>query len=363
MAGRSRRGGLLIIIVALILLLLVGAAYLWLQMQGGLPGQAQPLPTPAPQDLVDIVVTTQFIARGSEIVEGSVTTIPYPRDKLVAGTFITDLQSVYGKRAKYDLERGIPLTPGVLLEPGAGSVVSFDIPKEYVALSVPISSLTSVSYALQPGDHVMVIGCMLLVDVDQQFQSKLPNKLPQVIKPGLVNEPESLTPGFLDSATLTDQGRAEFDPTLNQPLYAVPSEPQRPRLVCQTIIQDAVVLRMGVFSQEMSSMAQQPAPTPQPGETPSTTITTTAPSVVTLVVSPEDAVILNFMMLEGIKINLALRNPTDTKPIVTDAVTLQYMMDQKNIPLPAKLPYAVEPRVDHLEFPQLQSQVTPTPMP
>lgn len=116
MAGRTRRGGLLIIIVALILLLLVGAAYLWLQMQGGLPGQAQPLPTPAPQDLVDIVVTTQFIARGSEIVEGAVTTIPYPRDKLVAGTFITDLQSVYGKRAKYDLERGIPLTPGVLLE-------------------------------------------------------------------------------------------------------------------------------------------------------------------------------------------------------------------------------------------------------
>jgi len=360
MAGRTRRGGLLIIIVALILLLLVGAAYVWLQMQGGLPGQAQPLPTQALQDMVDIVITTQFIARGSEIVEGAVTTIPYPRDKLVAGTFITDPQTVYGKRAKYDLERGIPLTPGALLEPGAGSVVSFDIPKEYVALSVPISSLTSVSYALQPGDHVMVIGCMLLVDVDQQFQSKLPNKLPQVIKPGLVNEPESLTPGFLDSSKLTDQGRAEFDPTLNQPLYAVPSESQRPRLVCQTIIQDAVVLRMGEVIQAQASTAQQPAPTPQPGET---VPTITAPSAVTLVVSPEDAVILNFMMLEGIKINLALRNPTDTKPIVTDAVTLQYLMDQKNIPLPAKLPYAVEPRVDQLEFPKLQSEVTPTPMP
>lgn len=361
MAGRTRRGGLLIIIVALILLLFVGAAYLWLQMQGGLLGQAQPLPTQAPQDMVDIVITTQFIARGSEIVEGAVTTIPYPRDKLVAGTFITDLQSVYGKRAKYDLERGIPLTSGALLEPGAGSVVSFDIPKEYVALSVPISSLTSVSYALQPGDHVMVIGCMLLVDVDQQFQSKLPNKLPQVIKPGLVNEPESLTPGFLDTATLTDQGRAEFDPTLNQPLYAVPSEPQRPRLVCQTIIQDAVVLRMGEVAQAQLSTAQQPAPTPQPGEAPPAS--TTTPSAVTLVVSPEDAVILNFMMLEGIKINLALRNPTDTKPIVTDAVTLQYLMDQKNIPLPAKLPYAIEPRVDKLEFPKLQSETTPTPMP
>lgn len=363
MAGRGRRGGLIIIIIALILLLIIGAAYVWLQMQGGLPGQAQPLPTQAPQDLVDIVITTQFIARGSEITEGAVTTIPYPRDKLVAGTFITDLNSVYGKRARYDLERGLPLTPGALLEPGAGSVVSFDIPKEYVALSVPVSSLTSVAYALQPGDHVMVIGCMLVVDVDPQFQSALPNKLPQVIKPGPVNAPESLTPGFMDSSKLTDQGRAEFDPTLNQPLYAVPSESQRPRLVCQTIIQDAVVLRMGLFAQPASAVAAA-QPTPQPGQPVEQQPTTpTASDVVTLVVSPEDAVILNFMMLQGIKMNLALRNPTDTQPIVTDAVTLQYLMDQKNIPLPAKLPYAVQPRVDQLDFPKLQSEITSTPSP
>ncbi|WP_322807562.1 Flp pilus assembly protein CpaB [Thermanaerothrix sp.] len=360
----ARRGGLIIILIALILLVVVVAAYIWLQMQGGLPGQAQPQATPTPQNLVNIVITTQFIARGSEITEGSVTTIPYPREQLVEGTFITEIESVYGKRAKYDLERGIPLTPGALVEPGAGSIVSFDIPKEFVALPIPVSSLTSVSYALQPGDHVMVIGCMLLVDVDQQFQSRLPNKLPQLLQPGPVNEPESITTGFPDGSILNDQGRTELDPTLNQSLYAVPSEPQRPRLVCQTIIQDAVVLRLGAFSSpQVAAAQQQPSPTPQPGQTTPTTTTTSLPDSVTLVVSPEDAVILNFMMLEGIKINLALRNPTDTKPIVTDAVTLQYLMDQKNIPLPAKLPFAVEPRVDKLEYPLLPSEIMPTPAP
>ncbi|MGB9798515.1 MAG: Flp pilus assembly protein CpaB [Thermanaerothrix sp.] len=358
----ARRGGLIIIVIALILLVAVVAAYIWLQMQGGVPSQAQA--TPTPQNLVNIVVTTQFIARGSEITEGSVTTIPYPREQLVEGTFITEIESVYGKRAKYDLERGIPLTPGALVEPGAGSIISFDIPKEFVALPIPISSLTSVSFALQPGDHVMVIGCMLLLDVDQQYQSRLPNKIPQLIKPGAVNEPESITAGFPDGSILNDQGRTELDPTLNQPLYAVPSEPQRPRLVCQTIIQDAVVLRMGTYSPtQINAVSQQPTPTPQPGQTTPTTTTSPLPDSVTLVVSPEDAVILNFMMLEGIKINLALRNPTDTKPIVTDAVTLQYLMDQKNIPLPAKLPFAVEPRVDQLEYPILPSETLPTPGP
>jgi hypothetical protein len=45
---------------------------------------------------------------------------------------------------------------------------------------------------------------------------------------------------------------------------------------------------------------------------------------------------------------LALRNPNNTQEIVTDAVTQQYLMDQKNIPLPAKLPFAVEPNFGEL---------------
>lgn len=366
MAARGRRGGRIFLLLALIIILLVVGVYVILQMQGG-GGVAQEVPTPAPaQNLVDIVITTQFIPRGAQITEGTVMTIKYPEENLVAGTFITDLQSVLGTRAKYDLDPGVPLTPSVLIQPAGGSVASFDVPKDFVAMSIPITRLTSVANALAAGDHVMVVGCMMLVDIDPEFQTKLPNLA------GVVNAPatnletgeETLTIGVEPSNPGSIQGRTEVDPTLNQPVYSVPSEPQRPRLVCQTVIQDAVVLRIGTYVEPVVAQptpvaeAQPPAegePVPAPTAVP-------LPDLISLVVSPQDAVALNYMMVAGIKLNLALRNPTDTNPIVTDAVTQQYLMDQKNIPLPAKLPYALEPRVDG-QLPVLPNEAVPTPAP
>ncbi len=368
MAAKGKKGGRIIILVALILILAVGAVYVWLQMQ---PSQvAEPLPTPAPaQKMVDIVITTQFIPRGAEITEGTVMTVQYPEENLVQGTFITDINSVYGQRAKYDLDPGVPLTSSILLEPMAGSVPSFDIPKDFVAMPIPISRLTSVAYALQPGDHVMVIGCMLLVDVDPDFQTVLPNQVGQVVAPGFGGEggPTTSSIGIIPGGEGSTQGRAELDPTLNEAVYVQPSELQRPRMVCQSVIQDAVVLKVGTFetpeqiaaAQAAAAAAQQDqanqeaaAPTPVP-----------SPDMVTLVVSPQDAVTLNYILMSSIKLNLALRNPTDTNPIVTDAVTQQYLMDQKNIPLPAKLPYSLQPRVDELNFPPLANDAQPTPAP
>ena len=79
----------------------------------------------------------------------------------------------------------------------------------------------------------------------------------------------------------------------------------------------------------------------------------------TLIVSPQDAVTLNYVMLNaGAKLNLVLRSASDTKQIKTEAVTLQFLMDQYNIPVPAKLPYGMEPRVDVLSAPQLPNDVT-----
>ena len=64
-------------------------------------------------------------------------------------------------------------------------------------------------------------------------------------------------------------------------------------------------------------------------------------------VSPEDANTLVFLIYSGAKITLTLRNPNDTGPAVqTDAAMLEYLLTQYNIPVPAKLPYAVQPRLD-----------------
>lgn len=362
MAAKGKRGGRIIILVALILIFAVGAVYLWLQMQQ--QQSAQPLPTVEPaKRMVQIVITTQTIQRGEEITEAKVMMIDYPEESLVAGTFITDMQSVLGSRARYDLQPSVPLTRAVLIEPGGGSVDSFDVPKDFVAMPIPATRLTSVANSLAPGDHVMVIGCMLLVDMDTQFQTELPNLVGIVERPGPAGGeqggPERASAGIIPPAAGAYEGRAVQDTTLNQPLYIVPSEPQRPRLVCQTVIQDAVVLRVGEFVQPVA----QPTPIPQEqqGQPAQPVVQTAAePFPITLVVSPQDAVALNYMLLSEINLNLALRNPTDTRPIVTDAVTQQYLMDQKNIPLPAKLPYGLQPRTDKLEMPALG---VPTPLP
>ncbi|MEW6178305.1 MAG: SAF domain-containing protein [Chloroflexota bacterium] len=363
MAAKGKRGGQIIILVALILIFAVGAVYLWLQMQQ--QQSAEQLPTAEPsKQMVQIVITTQFIARGEEITEAKVMMIDYPAESYVEGTFIRDIQSVIGSRARYDLQPSVPLTKAVLIEPAGGSVASFDVPKDFVAIPIPATRLTSVDNSLAPGDHVMVIGCMSLVDVDTQFQSKLPNQIAVVERPGVAGGeqagPERASAGIIPPAAGASEGRAQLDSTLNLPVYIVPSEPQRPRLVCQTVIQDAVVLKTGQETQPQAQPTPLPQEQPQEGvQTAPTPTGSGEPFPVTLVVSPQDAVALNYMLLSEVNLNLALRNPTDTNPIVTDAVTLQYLMDQKNIPLPAKLPYAIEPRVDQLKMPELG----PTPIP
>ena len=61
---------------------------------------------------------------------------------------------------------------------------------------------------------------------------------------------------------------------------------------------------------------------------------------------------MNYILLtKGARLNLALRSAGDTKTDKTEAVTLQFLMDQYNIPFPSKLPYGLEPRVDCLVYP------------
>ncbi len=78
---------------------------------------------------------------------------------------------------------------------------------------------------------------------------------------------------------------------------------------------------------------------------------------VTLILTPQDTLIMNYLLLSGTKLSLALRSAGDAGEIVTDSVTLQYVMDQKNITDPSKLPFSVEPRVDTLVYPGFNDYV------
>ena len=75
--------------------------------------------------------------------------------------------------------------------------------------------------------------------------------------------------------------------------------------------------------------------------------------MITLVVTPQEAVSLNYLMYSEAQLTLALRSNEDAQAdaVFTDAVTLNYLKDLYNIPLPSKLEFSLEPRVDELVSP------------
>jgi pilus assembly protein CpaB len=270
----------------------------------------------------------------------------------VTDKMIKDPQAVVGKYAVFPLAQGLPITTDMISErPGMnqpGSEAAKIISPGLVAISIPISRLSLLVYGIRDGDRVNVIATTLFVDIDSSFQSSLPNLTAQVTGVGFVPDKlPTLSTGVISGGPGSAQGRAELDPTLNQALYLVPSEPQRPRLVSQMIVQDIQVLHVGDFSLQGSETAAkpaegQPAPTPAPPPIPDT---------VTLIVSPQDAVALTYLMHTGTKFNLTLRAPDDTTRVETEAATLQYLLSQYAIPVPAKLPYSMEPRITTLTEP------------
>jgi pilus assembly protein CpaB len=266
------------------------------------------------------------------------------------------MNEVLGKRAKFDLEPRLPLTSGMVVDQPTGSLASFRIPTGMTAFSVPVTRETFVSYAPQMGDHVMLIGCMLLVDLDTNLQSRLPNYTSKVIAPG----PSATDAGTTITATIetsgdgSKQGYAVNDPNLNLALYAVPSETQRPRMVCQTVIQDATILRVGDFSSELlpaASVDNQPRDQTAENAQTAAVVAASNPDIVSVIVTPQDAVLINYLLSSKVQLTMALRSAGDLQILATQPVTLQFVMDQKNIQLPAKLPYGVEPKTEALNIP------------
>ncbi len=88
-----------------------------------------------------------------------------------------------------------------------------------------------------------------------------------------------------------------------------------------------------------------------------------APDVITLIVSPQDAVTLTYMVYTNAQMMMSLRNPSDQSRLATEAATLQFLLSQYNIPVPAKLPYSLQPRIDALTAPVLPNEGATTTSP
>jgi len=389
-----RRGRVFFYLALIIILGLVAFVFIWQRyLQPSSTLVTEPLPTPVVKT-VNVIVVTQNIPRGTAVSGAVLGMVPVPEELFYEGMF-TNIADVEGRLAKFDLESGVPLTRGMLVDSaeqlsGTGSVAALSIPRGMVALSIPISRLSSVSYAPQPGDHVNVIVTMLLVDLDSDFQTSFPNRNVGVIAPGTGTGTLAGAGGEsgtgsgsaeaqFESASLVaitsggQVGRATQDPILGQTFYHVPSEPQRPRMVSQNLLQDAIVLQIGSFpykgQEEEKSLsegqAEQPAEEqpqqPREGEQPAAP--PPPPDVITLIVAPQDAITLNYLIYSGAQLTLALRAAQDDTRVQTESVTLQFLLEQYSVSVPAKLPTGMEPPVRDLVAPELPNDVIPTPVP
>lgn len=397
--------GRIFFIIALILILglaAVGVVY-WRSLQSTSTETVSESPEAPSVDMVEVVVVTQNVPRGTRFTETLLGMLEIPRSMLIEGYF-TDMEQVVGRQARVDLDSNMLLTKSMVVDSpdelsATGSVAALSIPRGMVAVSIPINRLSSVSYAPQAGDHVNVIATMLLVDLDTDFQAVTPNRNAAVLGagPGVVVGAESETATSVNTSTdmtkVTGQtvgagptsviGRTAIDPLLEQTLYVVPSEPQRPRLVSQTLLQDAIVLGVGDFELP-EEMKAEPTPQPTPEPLPTEEGAPAAqddftdeytqqleleqaelklPDLITLVVNPQDAVTLNYLVYAGSQLTLALRPSGDDTRVQTEATTMDFLLENYNIPVPVKLPYGFEPRVDELLAPELKNDVQPTPEP
>jgi pilus assembly protein CpaB len=215
--------------------------------------------------------------------------------------------------------------------------------------------LATAAYGLNDGAHVNVNACMTFVDVDPAWQSVLPNyvsAMQDVYFPVDARPNISIDP--LTAELSARQGRVELDPTFQKPIYTVPSENQRPRLVCQTILQNVVVMNLGNF-QLQAPVAVDPAATPVAGQQQET-----APDIITLMVTPQDSIALNYFVYSGAVMSMTLRNPNDNSRIEAQSATLTSLLTQYNISLPSKLPYAFQTRLDFLAPPLLPNDIINT---
>lgn len=378
-AGRGRRTGIILIIL-IIFVLLIGIAALFLlrggsNIVGGEPPTVVPSPTPPPTEL--IIVAKRDLPRGARLTVDDVDIMawpilaeaPVPTDALIVGDEEqggAGLGQVEGRIARVDILMGQPIL-SFMITPGdepfgladTGSDAALLIPSGKVAVTVPVTQLSAVGYALREGDHVDILMSLDFIDVDQEFQTIEPNT-------GiLITDDLDLSATGLSNYVYT-LGRQENGP-FGTTLLVIPNQEFPPigvpRKTTQMVIDNAIVVKMGAWP--LSDLAEpivvtaippeQQAPEPEEGAeeeapppeeaTPTPLPIVPIPDVVTLAMDRQDALVLKYALETGADMTLALRSALDDEDneFTTDSVTLQYILDFYNVQVPQKLNYVQVP--------------------
>lgn len=335
-----RRGRTLIFVLLIIIIGLV-VGFVAIRQFVVTPEPEQPL-------YVEVFIAGQPVSQGGKITEDLLATITIPQDKVITVMYTREeMAGLVGKVAKYPLDQGVVITEfmvndGSSAVPISGPQWASLIPSGMTAVSIPADRLSLAGYAVNNGAHVNINACFLFVDIDPAFQSALPNQTATLTGTGFSGEGlPVLSLGV--AASGSSQGRLELDPSLQQPYYLIPSETQRPRMVCQMLLQDVVVMRVGDFPLDPTTNLSAPAVAVAPAVEGEQAQAPVGPDIVTLLVSPQDLITLSYLIMTDAELSLTLRNPSDQARQATEASTLQFLLSQYNIPVPAKLPYSLDP--------------------
>jgi Flp pilus assembly protein CpaB len=298
-----RRGRILILLGLILALGTAGAVFVLLQ------GSTTPPPEqPAQQE---VVVAMQPIAE-DEPVEGRLELRSMPVNAIPQGA-LRSLAGTSGLLAAGPIPQGTIIQQGLLISPAermAQGALGTLVEPGFVAVAMPINELSSVSYGVRAGDHVDILMSLHFIDIDQETQMREP-----VCSPICPSGPEG----------------AEQTSELQM-------SPQIPRLVSQLTLQDVRVLGVGRWEQEQVAIQEETRQQQQQAQA----VAPELPAFITLMVTPQDALVLKLAREAGASIDLAVRAEEDAQQFATQQVTLDYLMARFSIGLPARQAYTIE---------------------
>jgi pilus assembly protein CpaB len=341
-----QRGRLLLFLGVVLGLLTIGAIAFLLIGGTGLPlfggdgesaetepivvAEATTIPT------TQVLVALQPIGRGSEFVAGSIGRRDWPANNVPPETIADEAETI-GKVARTEIVQGQVIVRTMLVDKGVSGEAALNVPPGRVAVAYPINRQKSVAYAIQPGDSVDILITAFFVDVDEEFQARLPNKV-RFFFPTF--DEETATQVGIQMSENFVEGRFELNADEIGSIVTART-PQIPRRVAQLTVESAKVLRVGPWIEE---------PAPPPPEDGSEPPPPPPPDVVTLAVTPQDSLVLLWLRQSGIYNEMALRAATEVEAAhLTEAVTLQYMLTRFNISVPPKIEFVMATSIQDLE--------------
>ena len=333
------------------------------------PGTPPPTPTPQRQ-FEDVIVAIVDLPVGERIRPDLIQVVQRPAENVavLAGVTFADSEEVVGELVRTFVGRGQEiLRPMIALSPSditaMGSDLSLYIEQGEVAVAFPIDKFTGAAYAMRPGDLVDALMTLQVIDVDEEFQTKLPNIEQRVNESALLEGQAFLFPP-------TQQGRLELIPNLNSVALIGPGggKEASPRRVTQLTLQQMEVLWVGSWRDPADKMRQEfsadaitdlekdqaQAILAQGSYPPDVRVRYERnPDAVILSMTAQNALALKWALEAGIHIDLVLRAQGDVTQFVTTSVTLPQLFEQGVLTAPPSSDVSLEPRVDEVPVPFL----------